>query len=96
MLIELGYTVVEASSAEEAIRLLNRGFAPDIVVTDHLMPGLSGTDLALQLRSDRPLVKVLVISGYADAAGIPPEMPRLAKPFRNADLAASLRMLGES
>ena len=42
----LGHDVVEAGSAEEALRLLNRGLTPDFVVTDHLMPGMSGTELA--------------------------------------------------
>ena len=78
MLIELGYSVVEASSAEEALRLLNRGVTPDIVVTDHLMPGMSGTELARLLRSDWPSIKVLIVSGYAETVGIAPDLPRLA------------------
>jgi CheY-like chemotaxis protein len=93
MLIELGYSVVEAASAEEALRLLNRGLIPDIVVTDHLMPGMTGTELARLLRSDRPSTKVLIVSGYAENAGIAPDLPRLTKPFRNAELAASLSAL---
>jgi PAS domain S-box-containing protein len=94
MLIELGYDVVEAASAEEALRLLNRGLNPDILVTDHLMPGLSGTDFAVQLRSERRAIKVLVVSGYAETAGIASDLPRLTKPFRSADLAVSLAALG--
>jgi signal transduction histidine kinase/CheY-like chemotaxis protein len=90
MLIELGYEVVEAASAEEASRLLDRGLSPDFVVTDHLMPGMSGTELARQLQVSRPSVKVLVISGYAETQGVAPDLPRLTKPFRSDDLAASL------
>ena len=93
MLIELGYSVVEASSAEEALKLVDRGLRPDLVVTDHLMPGISGTELARTLQSGRPGTKVLVVSGYAETEGIAPDLPRLTKPFRNADLAASLAML---
>jgi PAS domain S-box-containing protein len=93
MLIELGYEVVETSSAEEAMRVLNRGLNPQIVVTDHLMPGMSGTELARTLRSERAGLKVLIISGYAETAGIDTDLPRLAKPFRNAELAASLAAL---
>ncbi|MCW8086091.1 PAS domain S-box protein [Sabulicella glaciei] len=93
MLIELGYKVVEAASAEEALRLLNRGLNPDVVVTDHLMPGVSGTDLARRLQAERPSIKVLVMSGYAETAGIAPDLPRLAKPFREAELAESLAAL---
>jgi PAS domain S-box-containing protein len=90
MLIELGYEVVEAGSGEEALRLLNRGVVPDLVVTDHLMPGLSGTELARYLQGSRPMIKVLVVSGYADASGIAPDLPRLTKPFRAAELSAKL------
>ncbi len=93
MLIEAGYTVLEAASAEEALRLLARGTAPDMVVTDHLMPGMSGTELAGLLRRERPSIKVLIVSGYASGAGIAPDLPRLAKPFRGAELATALLAL---
>ena len=90
MLTELGYRVVEAHSAEEAQWLLSEGLTPDIMITDHLMPGMSGTDLARALQRDLPSTKVLIVSGYAEAAGIAPDLPRLTKPFRNDELAASL------
>jgi CheY-like chemotaxis protein len=93
MLIELGYTVVEAATAEEALKLIDRGLQPDLLVTDHLMPGMSGTELARTLQNSRPSAKVLIVSGYAEAEGIAPDLPRLTKPFRNADLAASLAAL---
>jgi FixJ family two-component response regulator len=60
------------------------------VVTDHLMPGMSGADLARALCAIRPELPVLLVSGYAEAAGISSDMARLAKPFRHADLAARL------
>lgn len=53
MLIDMGFDVVEASSAEEALRLVGDGLAPDLLVTDHLSPGLSGAELADELRSAR-------------------------------------------
>ena len=94
MLLDLGYEVAEASSAEEALRLIGEGLKPDVLITDHLMPGLSGTVLAQELRLRRPDLPVLIVSGYAEAEGIDPQMPRLTKPFRNAELAASLAALG--
>jgi CheY-like chemotaxis protein len=94
MLSDLGYAVVEAASAEEALRLLHGGLQPDLLVTDHLMPGMNGTDLAHAVRAERPGTQVLIVSGYAEAEGIAPDLPRLTKPFRNADLTASLSMLG--
>ena len=90
MLIDLGFQVVEAGSAEEALRILQAGGAPDLLVTDHLMPGMSGAELARKAREHSPALPILVISGYAEVDGIAPDLPRLTKPFRNADLAASL------
>lgn len=75
--------------------MLNRGLNPQLVITDHLMPGMSGTELAMKVQTQRPGVKVLVISGYAETTAIAPDLPRLAKPFRIADLAASLATLQE-
>jgi PAS domain S-box-containing protein len=90
MLADLGYSVVEAESAEEALQMLQRGLSPDLLVTDHLMPGMNGTDLARAAQSSLPGLRVLIVSGYAEADGVDPDLPRLTKPFRNADLAASL------
>jgi signal transduction histidine kinase len=92
MLNELGYSVVEAASAEEALALIDsKRF--DLLITDHLMPGISGTELARTIRTVKPGVPVLLISGYAEAEGIEPDLPRLTKPFRTDELAASLALL---
>ena len=96
MLADLGYAVVEAASAEEAIERLDGGFAPDLLVTDHLMPGMNGTDLVRRVKQSHPSVQALLISGYAEADGVAPDLPRLTKPFRQTDLAASLAMLAGS
>jgi CheY-like chemotaxis protein len=93
MLIDLGYTVVEAASAEEALKLVDRGLHPDVLVTDHLMPGMTGTEMARILQLSRPGAKVLIVSGYAEAEGVAPDLPRLTKPFRASDLAKSLAAL---
>jgi CheY-like chemotaxis protein len=57
------------------------------------MPGMSGVDLARNLRSRRPGLPVLIVSGYAEMDGVAPGFPRLTKPFRSAELAASLANL---
>jgi CheY-like chemotaxis protein len=93
MLLDLGYTVREAGSAEEAIALVAQGLRPDLVVTDHLMPGMTGTDLAHAVHGRSASTPVLIISGYADAEGIDPSLPRLTKPFVNAELAAAIAAL---
>ena len=90
MLMDLGYDVVEASSGEEALRLLEEDRHFDILVTDHLMPGLNGTDLARLVRTSRPSTPVLLVSGYGEREGLDPDLPRLTKPFRKDELAARL------
>jgi signal transduction histidine kinase len=96
MLTELGFAVVEARSAEEALRLIRNGVSPDLLVTDHLMPGMNGTDLARMARSERPDLQILLVSGYAEADGVAPDLPRLIKPFRSEDLAKSLAEIRKS
>jgi PAS domain S-box-containing protein len=96
MLGDLGYHVVEAASAEEALRVIGNGARVDLVVTDHLMPGISGTDLARTIRDRRPDLPVLVVSGYAEVDGIASDLPRLTKPFRKDELAAGLAALTPS
>ena len=93
MLIDLGYEVTEAGSAHEALRLIREGLSPDLLVTDHLMPGMTGAELARKLKDERPALRMLIVSGYAEAEGIDSDIPRLTKPFRSADLAASLSAL---
>ena len=94
MLTDLGYEVVEADSGQDALALVEMR-VPDLVITDHLMPGLSGTDLALILAAERPGLPVLIVSGYAELDGLPADLPRLTKPFRQADLAACVAGLRE-
>jgi signal transduction histidine kinase/CheY-like chemotaxis protein len=97
MLIDLGYQVREAASAEEALQLLgDDGLRPTLLVTDHLMPGMTGAELARNVQVDHPELPILVISGYAEVDEIAPDLPRLAKPFRQADMAAALAGLART
>jgi len=93
MLSDLGYVVLEASSAEEALRLVSNGERFDLLLTDHLMPGMTGTDLARKVQNTRPGVPILLVSGYAEHEGVDPDIPRLTKPFRKDELASSLAQL---
>lgn len=93
MLADLGYIVVEADSAEAALRLLDSGTRIDLLVTDHLMPGMTGTELIDELRGRRQDMPALLISGYAQGDGVPTDFPRLTKPFRRAELATALQDL---
>lgn len=89
MLEGLGYKTIEASSAEVALKVLEERTV-DLLVTDHLMPGMTGTELAKAVTGQFPSLKVLIVSGYADADGLDPAFTRLTKPFRQAELAAAL------
>jgi CheY-like chemotaxis protein/two-component sensor histidine kinase len=93
MLSDLGYAVVEASSGEEALRLVDSGLKFDVVVTDHLMPGIKGSDLARALLQRFPESSALIVSGYAEVDGLAADLSRLSKPFRQAELAAALAEL---
>lgn len=96
MLEELGYDVRLAESGEEALKQVGEGLDPDLLVTDHLMPGMTGVDLVRALRKKKPNLPVLIVSGYAETEGIAPNLPRLTKPFRSAELEASLATLPAS
>jgi PAS domain S-box-containing protein len=90
MLTELGFKVHEAASAEAALEAIDAGLAPDLLITDHLMPGMTGVQLARRVRERRPESKILIISGFAEVEGIDPSLPRLTKPFVQSDLAAAM------
>jgi nitrogen-specific signal transduction histidine kinase/CheY-like chemotaxis protein len=93
MLVELGYRVLEVASGEEALRRVASGEHFDLLVTDYLMPGMSGADLAYAVQAARPGVPVLLVTGYAEQEGIDAQLARLTKPFRKDELAASLAEL---
>jgi PAS domain S-box-containing protein len=93
MLTEFGFQVIEAASGEEALELIRAGTHADLLVTDHLMPGISGVELTRAARALLPTLPALIVSGYAELEEIAPGLPRLSKPFRKAELAASLKPL---
>jgi CheY-like chemotaxis protein len=90
MLTELGYRVYEALSPESALAAVDSGLRPDILVTDHLMPGMTGVELAHALLERRPDARALIISGFAEVESLDTTFPRLTKPFVHGDLAAAL------
>ena len=97
MLREIGYTVLEASSAREAVRLCQSRSEPiDLVFADVVMPGLSGPQVVERLRAlDRDFA-VLYTSGYADETiklrtELRPSDPLIYKPFSIQDLAKRVR-----
>ncbi len=99
MLWRAGYSVFEAHSGEEALRVAGvEGRHIDALLTDVMMPGMNGFELAGKLKAMRPELKVLFMSGYRDrviaestgvSAGI---SPLLRKPFTQYTLVT---MIGE-
>ena len=93
VLEETGFATSLASSATEALRLMRREPAIDLVVTDVEMPGVfNGVDLARVLIAQRPELGVLIVSGCRPRA-LPPGARFLAKPFVPAELLRTLNEL---
>jgi PAS domain S-box-containing protein len=93
MLRDLGHSVEEAASGDEALRKLRAGLHADVVITDYMMPRMNGAEFASRLRELRPQMPVLVITGYA-GGDLNLGLPQLAKPFRQADIASAIERLG--
>ena len=92
MLDELGHTGIAASSGKEALNILRRGSSVDLVLTDYAMPQMTGLQLAAAIKQEWPEIPVIITSGFAemDEPQIEPRLPRLAKPFTEAELAKEL------
>ncbi len=94
MLLDLGHSVTEANSGERAVTLLESGQQLDLLLTDQAMPGMTGVELAEIVRSKRPGLPILLVTGYADLpASELAKLPRLAKPYQQADLQAAIEAL---
>ncbi len=92
-----GYTVLAAGRGDQALHVASRHTGPiQLLVTDVVMPGMSGRELAKRLSSLRPATKVLYLSGYTDDAIVrhgvlEPGVSFLQKPFTPAALARKVR-----
>ncbi|WP_211280099.1 PAS domain-containing protein [Sphingomonas dokdonensis] len=93
MLEEAGFSVIEAASGTAALALLGQHPEVVVLVTDHLMPGMDGTQLARRARQMRADLPCLIVSGYADVEGVAPDLPRLTKPFRAQELIDALALV---
>ena len=89
ILEDLGHDVVEASSGNQALALIEADPHFDLVITDHAMPGMTGLELARRLRTMFPALPVVLASGYAELGGGQVDalgLPRLTKPFMQSDI----------
>jgi PAS domain S-box-containing protein len=93
---DLGYKTVEAESAAQALELKKDGLEFDLLLTDVVMPGgMTGYQLADELRADFPDLKILFTSGYTELAASNGQGarndPLLSKPYRKHDLGRAVR-----
>jgi two-component system cell cycle sensor histidine kinase/response regulator CckA len=93
-----GYKVLEAASAEQAIQAAEGFTAPiHLLLTDVIMPGMSGRQLAEKILSKRPQTRIVYMTGYTDDMVVQhkvlePGVKLLQKPFSKADLALKVRL----
>jgi signal transduction histidine kinase len=91
---ELGFKVLSAGTGKEALQLLGEDPRIDLLLTDIVMPEMTGVELARQVRAMRPALPILFASGYADVKTFGEELEAetvLKKPFRIAEVAARIR-----
>jgi two-component system cell cycle sensor histidine kinase/response regulator CckA len=96
LLRRLGYTVLVAADADEALRLFEQNGSIDVLLTDVVMPGASGPELTRQLVERRPALKVIYMSGYTEEAIVhhgvlDPGIAFLHKPFTSETLGRKIR-----
>lgn len=91
MLEDLRHRVIQAGSGSEALDVFRRTRGIDLVVTDHAMPGMTGTQLAEQIVAERPGMPIILASGYAEVPADPRlNLIRLGKPFVQGTLARAV------
>lgn len=93
----MGYQTLSCADGPAALALVDQGATFDLLFTDVIMPGgMSGRDLAEEVRKLRPGIKVLYTSGYTDNAivhqgRLDPGVLLLTKPYRKSQLATMIR-----
>lgn len=97
ILLDSGYRVLEAENGEEALRVVEEQPDPiHVVLTDIVMPGIDGKELAERLAAARPYIRMIFMSGRAaevmsDAGGLISADTFLAKPFTSERLLNKVR-----
>jgi two-component system, cell cycle sensor histidine kinase and response regulator CckA len=94
---QAGYQVLEAGSGRAAINLLAEGATVDLLIADLNMPGLGGNEMVRRIRTTRPDLKVLYVSGHIsrlmDARPLWGGESFLNKPFTNESLREAVALL---
>jgi signal transduction histidine kinase len=91
MLEDMGHTVRFAESAEAALQVMQQEANIDLVITDHAMPGMTGSQLVQEVNRLYPKIPMVLATGYADIpADSVRSLPRLSKPYNADELSAAL------
>jgi len=91
MLDDLGHTGISASSGKEALNILKQQNSVDLVITDYAMPQMNGLQLADAIKKEWPELPIIIATGFAEMEPeTEPSLPKLAKPFTEAELAKEL------
>jgi PAS domain S-box-containing protein len=94
LLEDLGHTVIDANSGAKALDVLRTDKPIDLMITDYAMPGMTGLQLAEAARGLRPDLPILLATGYADLpSNTALDLPRLAKPYHQKQLAEQITAL---
>lgn len=93
LLTDLGHQVTSAGAALDALHLLRKENGFDLVITDQVMPAMTGSELLAVVRSTRPTLATIIATGFAEMepnAPIPSSAVRLSKPFGQRELAEAI------
>ena len=90
MLEDLGHTAIGASSGKAALEILRKDSSIDLVITDQIMPHMTGLQLAGAIKAEWPTLPLILATGFAEVPPGAQEVTKLSKPFTQAELAEAL------
>lgn len=97
-----GYKILEAENAEEALQIIRENACEvDLVISDVIMPGMTGPDMVMEIQKEKPDLKIIFMSGYTEDAFVGTGLENadlnfLQKPFNLKDLAAMVKKVMNS
>jgi CheY-like chemotaxis protein len=94
MLEDLGHRAIDAGTPARALEILQSAEQVDLLITDYSMPRMNGVELAKAAYQLRPVLPILLATGYAELpAGSSIDLPRIAKPYQQDRLVAAINKI---
>jgi PAS domain S-box-containing protein len=91
MVVELGHTVIGATSGAEALHILRNGQPVQLLITDHAMPHMTGAQLIGEVRREHPNLPAVLATGFSELGiELPAAIARLTKPFGQESLSQAI------